>query len=96
MSLWPKLATAILYFAVAAGVLGLAHRKVRRLSALAALVLALLPLAFTGRALLTGRVYAPFDLAYGAIPLTGARAQYGIGDARGIFLDVHCAIIPWH
>jgi hypothetical protein len=86
--LWPKLATALLYLLAGAAALALAHRAVRRTSAAAAAVLLLLPLAFTGRALLTGRSYAPFDLAYHAQPLAAAAEQYGVRGGRGILLDV--------
>lgn len=95
MPLWPKLATALLYLAAGGAALFLAHRAVRRTSLAAAAVLLLLPLAFTGRALLTGRSYAPFDLAYHSAPLDAAAEEYGIHSGRGIFLDLHCAIIPW-
>jgi 2-polyprenyl-3-methyl-5-hydroxy-6-metoxy-1,4-benzoquinol methylase len=87
---------AALYAAFAAVSLALVHRLVVRLTWRAALVLALLPLCFTGRALLTGKVYAPIDLAYSADPLTPYAARYGVGaDRKGIFTDVYSAIIPW-
>lgn len=67
-----------------------------RLSGRAAVLLLLVPLTFTGKALLTGRSYAPFDLAYHSEPLLGMSGKYGVGPGRGIFFDVHSAIIPWH
>ncbi|HEX3531351.1 MAG TPA: methyltransferase domain-containing protein [Thermoanaerobaculia bacterium] len=91
-----QFSAAALYAAFAAALLALTHRWVVRLSWQAALVLALLPLCFTGPALLTGRVYAPIDLAYSGDPLAPYAPVYGIGgDRKGIFTDVYSAIIPW-
>jgi len=91
-----QLSAAALYAAFAAALLALAHRLVVRLSWRAALALVLLPLCFTGRALLTGRVYAPIDLAYSGEPFTPYAAEYGIGGHRkGILTDVYSANIPW-
>lgn len=96
MGLWQQFSAAILYAAFAAALLALAHRLVIRLSWRAALALALLPLCFTGHALLTGRIYAPVDLAYSGEPLAPHAAEYGVGDARkGILTDVYSAILPW-
>lgn len=99
MGLWQQLSpasAAVLYAAFAAALLALAHRLVVRMSRRAALALALLPLCFTGYALLTGRIYAPVDLAYSGEPLAPHAAEYGIGDERkGILTDVYSAILPW-
>jgi hypothetical protein len=54
----------LVYAVVASALLWLWSRYVQRLSRGAALALLLLPLVFTGRALLTDRVYAPLDLSY--------------------------------
>ena len=90
------LSAAALYAVFAVLLLALAHRLVARITWRVALALALLPLCFTGRALLTGQVYAPIDLAYSSGPLTPYAAQYGVGgDRKGIFTDVYSAIIPW-
>jgi membrane protein YfhO len=90
------LAATALYAAFAAALLALSHRLIVRLTWRAALALALLPLCFTGRALLTGRVYAPIDLAYNSPPFEPYASQYGIGDgARGILVDLYSQIIPW-
>jgi 2-polyprenyl-3-methyl-5-hydroxy-6-metoxy-1,4-benzoquinol methylase len=87
---------AVLYAAFAAALLALAHRLVTRMSRRAALALALLPLCFTGCALLTGRIYAPVDLAYSGEPLAPHAAEYGIGDERkGVLTDIYSAILPW-
>ncbi|MBV8517381.1 MAG: YfhO family protein [Acidobacteria bacterium] len=88
--------TALLYFATALVCLGLADRYVTRVSRWAAIVLVLLPLAFTGKALLTGRVYAPVDLALDAEPLSWYRdALGGNGPRNGLLSDVYCLNIPW-
>jgi 2-polyprenyl-3-methyl-5-hydroxy-6-metoxy-1,4-benzoquinol methylase len=91
-----QLSAAAFYAAFAGVSLLLAHRLVVRLSWRAGLVLALLPLCFTGRALLTGQVYAPIELAYDSDPLQPYAEQYGVGrDRPGIFTDVFSAILPW-
>ncbi|MEA2600667.1 MAG: hypothetical protein QOF89_1659 [Acidobacteriota bacterium] len=96
MGLAEHFTAAALYAAFAAVSLALAHRLVVRLTWRAALVLALLPLCFSGRALLTGKVYAPIDLAYSADPLAPYATRYGVGnDRKGIFTDLYSAIIPW-
>jgi len=91
-----QLSAAALYAAFAAALLLLGHRLVVRLTWRAALALAILPLCFTGRALLTGQVYAPVDLAYSSTPLAPYAARYGVGaHRRGILSDVPSAIVPW-
>ncbi len=96
MGLAEQLSAAALYAAFAAALLGLSHRLLARLTWRAALGLALLPLCFTGRALLTGQVYAPVDLAYSAAPLAPYAGRYGVEDSRrGVFTDVYSAIYPW-
>jgi 2-polyprenyl-3-methyl-5-hydroxy-6-metoxy-1,4-benzoquinol methylase len=96
LSLAQQLSAAVLYAAFAAALLALAHRLVARMSWRAALALALLPLCFTGWALLTGRIYAPVDLAYSGEPLAPHAAEYGIGgDRKGVLTDIYSAILPW-
>ncbi|HJQ40243.1 MAG TPA: YfhO family protein [Thermoanaerobaculia bacterium] len=83
--------TAILYFAAA-----FVATRFARIRWQLALILILLPLAFTGRALLTGRVYAPIDLPYGAEPLNWMKEQYGVGNLHnGLLSDVFSHNIPW-
>ncbi len=97
MIAWPAVATALLYLATSLALVALSHRLLRRTSIACGICLVLLPLSFTGRALLSGRVYAPYDLAYASEPLNSYRADYGVPDtARGIFYDLRGAIIPWH
>ena len=86
-----------LYAATAAAVIALTHVCMTRLSRGAAIALVLIPLCFTGRALLTGRVYGPIDLPYESEPLRAMRAQYGL-DARAYNValsDVSSQMIPW-
>jgi hypothetical protein len=88
--------TALLYFATALVCLWIVDRYVTPVSRWAAIVLLLLPLAFTGKALLTGRVYAPVDLALDAEPLSWYRdALGGNGPRNGLLSDVYCLNIPW-
>ncbi len=91
-----KLSAPVLYAAFAAALLALAHRLVTKLSGRAALALALLPLCFTGWALVSGQIYAPVDLAYGGEPLAPHAAEYGIGDDRhSVLSDIYDGIMPW-
>lgn len=93
----PFVVLPLVYFAFAAFVLWIAGRFLRPLSLGTAVILALLPLAFTGPALLTGRVYAPLDLHYQAEPLSAHRETVGLADderSRTRF-DVALIMIPW-
>ena len=83
--------TAILYFIVA-----WAMTRLTRVGGAARIALILLPLCFTGRALLTGRVYAPIDLPFGGEPLHSVAASYGVDRGHnGVLSDVYCLNIPW-
>ncbi|HVT44077.1 MAG TPA: YfhO family protein [Thermoanaerobaculia bacterium] len=95
MALVNLVAPILAYAAFGILALGLAHRFVLPLSRLAAIALLLLPLAFTGRALLTGRVYAPIDLPYQAHPLAALKDDYGVRFHNPAFSDVYCLNIPW-
>ncbi|MEA2325527.1 MAG: hypothetical protein QOE68_486, partial [Thermoanaerobaculia bacterium] len=88
--------TLILYLLTAAILLGIAHARVTRLTRWAALVLLLIPLVFTGRALLTGRVYAPVELAYTTEPLNAYRGEVGAPlPQNGMLSDIAFQMIPW-
>ncbi|HET7711131.1 MAG TPA: YfhO family protein [Thermoanaerobaculia bacterium] len=88
--------TFLLYLATALFVLWLAHRWVSPLSRTTAIVLVLMPLCFTARALLTDKVYAPVDLPYATEPLNHMRSEYGIGDSHnGILNDIGTQMIPY-
>jgi hypothetical protein len=59
-------------------------------------LLALLPLAFTGKAFLRGDLYGPADLYYGHDPWRRVAAENGIhGVANPILSDLAFANIPW-
>ena len=79
--------TFVLYLFTAAALLILTHACVTRLTRGAALALILLPLVFTGRALLTGRVYAPVELAYTTDPLYDYAAEVGAPGPRNRMLS---------
>jgi Bacterial membrane protein YfhO len=87
---------ALLYFLTALLCAWLVHRLITPVSRFAALVLILLPLTFTGKALLTNRVYAPIDLPFAAEPMKGIAKDYGIdGIHNALLSDVYCLNIPW-
>lgn len=84
-----------LYLGTAAALLWFWRRLVP-LSRAAALVVVLLPMVFTGRALLTNRVYAPIDLPFQYEPLASQAAAHGIDKPHEIALsDLAIQIIPW-
>jgi Bacterial membrane protein YfhO len=86
----------LLYAATALGLLTISHRMVRRISRTAGTLLVLLPLCFTGYAVLTDQVYGPIDFPYATEPLLPLRSQYGIGAVHNPTLsDVACQMIPW-
>jgi hypothetical protein len=87
---------AILYFVTAIALLVLAARFVRDFSRAAALALLLLPLCFTGRALLTGRVYAPIEMPYIVHPLRDHRGEFGAPATHDPNLfDIAFQMIPY-
>ena len=86
----------ILYVVATLAILLIWDRWVQRVTILAALVLVLLPLCFTGRALLSGRVYAPIDLQYMSEPLKDYAPDVGIEPVHnGTLSDLYMQIIPW-
>jgi hypothetical protein len=88
--------TLILYLLTAAVLLGIVHGHVAPLTRWAALALVLIPLAFTGRALLTGRVYAPVEMAYMTEPLNAYRTGIGAPlPQNGMLSDIAFQMIPW-
>ena len=88
---------ALLLYAVFAVVLAaLISRCVLPLSRLAIAALVLLPLLVTGRALLTGGVYGPIDLAYETEPLASVASEHGVTRiVNPLLTDVHRLMIPW-
>jgi Bacterial membrane protein YfhO len=90
------LAAILLYLATTIALIAAWRRFVQPMSRTAAIVLVLLPLCFTGRALLTGRVYAPVDLPFMSEPLNAYAAEFGVPQVHnGTLSDLYCQIIPW-
>jgi hypothetical protein len=86
----------LVYVLTTVAILATWHRCVQRLSRTAAIVLILMPLCFTGRALLTGRVYAPIDLPFQSEPLKDYARDYGTDHPlNGTVSDLYAQIIPW-
>ncbi len=84
------------YGLTAAAFLLIARRHVCAVSLRAGLLLAAAPLLFTGKAMLTGGVYAPLDIAFDGSPLLAHRAELGIGPTRNpLAVDVVSQMIPW-
>ena len=74
---------ALALYAVAAAVaLWIAHRLVLPLRRRSALILAAAPLLLTGKAFLTGGVYAPLDILYDADPFGAHRVELGVAPDR--------------
>jgi hypothetical protein len=93
--LWAA-ATLALYGGTAALAFRIAHRRVLPVSLRAALVLGALPLLFTGRAILTGGILAPLDVAYEAEPLHAIAAEHGFGKtANPLLVDLVSQMLPW-
>ena len=86
-----------LTWAVATGAaVWLARRFVTRVPWKVGILLALLPLAFTGKAFLRGDLYGPSDLYYGHDPWRRVATENGIdGVANPILSDLAFANIPW-
>ena len=85
-----------LYLITTAAILLAWDRRIQRVPRVAAIVLVLMPLVFTGRAMLTNRVYAPADIAFVAEPLRDYASDYGVAAPHNIQLsDLHAQILPW-
>jgi len=92
-----QIATPLLYLAAALGLAAACHRWVLPLGRRTVLALVLLPLCFTGRALLTGGVYSPITSAYANPPFEAVRAEVGLDEPQvGHFFDLYGQIVPWH
>src|SRR5947209_543626 len=86
----------LLYIAVALLMLWIAHRALMPLSRSAVLVLILLPMCVTGKALLTGGVFGPVDLPYFTEPLRDMRVPLGVAKPHnGMLSDLYAQMIPW-
>ena len=87
---------AILYLSVAGGIV-LLLRRIERVPPAIAVALVLLPLFVTGRALLTGRIYAPLDIAYANEPLASISDRSGVTHtADPTASDIPTEFVPWH
>ncbi|HEY6066775.1 MAG TPA: YfhO family protein [Thermoanaerobaculia bacterium] len=74
----------------------LARRFVTPLAWRVGLLLALLPLVFTGKAFLRGELYGPADLYYQHAPWKAVAAEKGIAAIRNpILSDLAFANLPW-
>jgi len=83
----------LLYMAAAAACLTAARRWVLPFRRRTAVALAAAPLLWTGRATLTGDVYAPLDILYGSQPFASIGS---LGPGRTPLLsDVVSSMIPW-
>src|SRR5437764_150641 len=86
----------LLYLLLAGGIAALL-RRMERIPATIAIALVLLPLFVTGRALLTGRIYAPLDIAYATEPLASVGDRAGVTHAIDpTTSDVYAEFVPWH
>jgi hypothetical protein len=88
--------SALLYFPFAALVL-LAVRRMAGVSSASLAILALLPLLLTGRAMFSGGVYGPIDLAYTAEPLSSQAAAGSVGAVSNPAVsDQYSQFYPWN
>ncbi len=86
----------LLYVITAVLLLWLARRTLTPVSRGAAIVLLLLPLCITGKALLTGGVFGPVDLPYLTEPLRDMRVPLGMPRPHnGMLSDLYAQMIPW-
>jgi hypothetical protein len=86
----------LLYITVALLLLWIAHRALMPLSRVAVVVLVLLPMCITGKALLTGGVFGPVDLPYFTEPLRDMRVVLGVPKPHnGLLSDLYAQMIPW-
>src|SRR5450759_2082111 len=88
--------SAIVYFAAAIATLAIAQR-ITRFSRAAAIIILLLPLLFTARALFTGGVFGPVDPAYTYEPLASIASRAGAGPVVNPSVsDVYSEFMPWN
>jgi hypothetical protein len=86
----------VVYLGTAAVAIAAARRWVVPTSWRAVLFLALTPLFVTGKAVLTGGVFAPVDISYQTDPLASEKLNAGIGEPKNASLgDVVYQEIPW-
>lgn len=91
-----RLPAIILYLAASIAIVLCWRRFVQPMSRAAAIVIVLLPFCFCGRALLTGRVYAPIDMPFSSEPLKDYAHEYGMETPyNGTLSDLYMQMIPW-
>jgi membrane protein YfhO len=84
------------YLAAATAALFAARKWVLPIGWRAGLFLVLTPFLVTGRAVLTGGVFAPIDISYQTDPLASEKKAAGIGEPKNASLgDVVYEEIPW-
>ena len=86
----------LLYLIVAGATLLAWRRWVTPLSRGAALIILLLPFLFTGKALLTNRVYGGYDILFLSAQFSDYAQEYGFKTAHnGLLLDHVLQMVPW-
>lgn len=86
----------LLYLVVAAVTLAAWRRWVTPMSRAAAIVILLLPFLFTGKALVTNRVYGGYDILFLSAPFSDYAKDYGFTTAHnGFLLDHVLQMVPW-
>jgi hypothetical protein len=88
---------ALLLYLIVAGVTLFAWRRyITPISRGAALVIVLLPFLFTGKALVTNRVYGGYDILFLSAPFSDYAKDYGLTTAHnGFLLDHVLQMVPW-
>src|SRR5437763_4575589 len=86
----------LIYVAFAAATM-LMVRRFTAVSRSASAAVIGLPFCFTGRALLTGKVYAPIDVGYLFEPLASLATKVGVEHVTNPTLsDVYAQFLPWN
>jgi Bacterial membrane protein YfhO len=92
----PALGAVAIYGAAAFLALTLARRWILPISRRAGLLLAAAPLLLTGRAMFSGGIVAPLDVAYRAEPLHAIAGLHGAAtDRNPLLVDVVSQMLPW-
>ena len=92
----PALGAVAIYGAAAFLALTLARRWIHPISRRAGLLLAAAPLLLTGRAMFSGGIVAPLDVAYQAEPLHAIAGLHGAAtDRNPLLVDVVAQMLPW-
>lgn len=92
----PQKMSLIVYSVCSTALVWLLLRRIP-ISRAVAITLVLLPLTLTGRAMFTGAVYGPIDLAYVTEPLASMADKVGVTHvANPGVSDVYAEFIPWN